>query len=359
MKYSTGAGTARLAAIRAAGLTEGLPRKLEGQAAALIHASLAKGTWEKYSSGWKALEDYQAFTAARLAWPLQQAAIRGFATYLITVKGLKTTSVRTYLSSLVCLHKLKGFNNFKLEDNLLAAILRGAENLQLAGPAAKPNNRRVMTMALLRHLGHRLAGSGWEKTATQSIWAACLVAFFGTMRMGELLAADEAWADPSSTFTWADVKYRPTSDSFLLRIKLSKMRSPEGEYIDIFPFKKIRGCCPVAALKRQHSLQRELQKGRPEDPVFIYPSGKLVTTEALNRALKILLEDVVDYSRDSITCHSFRAGLPSLISQHPDLMSSEDVKGWGRWSSEAYTRYTRLKNDQKFKIFQKIADIIN
>ena len=50
-KYSTGAGTARLAAIKAAGLTRGLPKKLEGQAAVLIHASLAKGTWEKYSSG--------------------------------------------------------------------------------------------------------------------------------------------------------------------------------------------------------------------------------------------------------------------------------------------------------------------
>ena len=71
------------------------------------------------------------------------------------------------------------------------------------------------------------------------------------------------------------------------------------------------------------------------DPVFIYPSGKLLTTEALNRALRILLEDVVDFNKDSITCHSFRAGLPSLISQHPDLMTSEDVKGWGRWTSDA------------------------
>ena len=95
MKYSTGAGTARLAAIKAAGLTQGLPKKLESQAAVLIHASLAKGTWEKYSSGWKALEDYQVFTAARLSWPLHQAAVRGFVIFLISVKGLKTSSVHT------------------------------------------------------------------------------------------------------------------------------------------------------------------------------------------------------------------------------------------------------------------------
>ena len=34
-----------------------------------------------------------------------------------------------------------------------------------------------------------------------------------------------------------------------------------------------------------------------------------------------------------------------------DLMSSYNVKGWGRWSSEAYQRYTRLKIDQKRDIF--------
>jgi hypothetical protein len=35
-------------------------------------------------------------------------------------------------------------------------------------------------------------------------------------------------------------------------------------------------------------------------------------------------------------------------------MTSDDVKGWGRWSSDAYQRYTRLKVDQKRSIFEKI-----
>jgi len=35
-------------------------------------------------------------------------------------------------------------------------------------------------------------------------------------------------------------------------------------------------------------------------------------------------------------------------------MSSDDVKNWGRWSSNTYERYQRLKSDEKMAIFAKI-----
>jgi len=79
---------------------------------------------------------------------------------------------------------------------------------------------------------------------------------------------------------------------------------------------------------------------------------------AYNQALRILLEDLVDNTVDKISCHSFRAGLPSLLNRFPDLATQEDIKGWGRWSSEAYTRYTRLKIEQKQKIFEKITSVL-
>ena len=93
--------------------------------------------------------------------------------------------------------------------------------------------------------------------------------------------------------------------------------------------------------------------------MFIYPSGNFETTEAFNKALRILLGDVVDFKEDTISCHSFRAGLPSLISQYPELMSLEDIKNWGRWSGESYSKYTRLGDVQKKKLFSMIADVIN
>ena len=324
-----------------------------------MHASLAKSTWQKYSSAWAALDAYEAYVSKRLVWPLSQNTIRGYVAFLFKIKGLKPSSIKAYLASLPCLHKLKGFPNHELADDVLRCIMRGAENLYMAAPPEKPNLRRVMTVSLLRYLGHRLATSGWDRVTKQSLWSASLTAFFGAARMGELLAEAEDWSDPTSTLTWSCVKYKAKSDSFLLHIKLAKMRTPEGEFIDLFPFKGIPGLCPVSALKKQKSIQQNLGRGRPDDPVFINLSGSFITRQTFNKALRTLLGDVVDFEKDTISCHSFRAGLPSLIAQFPELMSLEDIKNWGRWSGEAYSRYTRLGDMQKRKIFDIIASVIN
>ena len=324
-----------------------------------MHASLAKSTWQKYDSAWAALEAYEPYVKKKLVLPLSYNTIRGYVAFLFKIRGLKPSSIKAYLASLSCLHKLKGYPNYELTDDVLRCIMKGAENLHMAAPPGKPNLRRVMTVSLLRYLGHKLATSDWDKATKQSLWAASLVAFFGAARMGELLAEAENWSDPTSTLTWSCVKYRAKLDSFLLHIKLAKMRTTEGEFIYLFPFKKISGLCPVNALKKQKALQQSLGKGKPVDPVFTNPSGVFITREIFNKALRTLLGDVVDFKKNTISCHSFRAGLPSLIAQFPELMSLEDIKNWGRWSGEAYARYTRLGDTRKRKIFDIITSVIN
>ena len=322
-----------------------------------LYASLASGTWSKYKSGWKTFEGYESWLGKKLQWPLEKEVLRGFAVYCITVKKLKPASVKTYLSSLTCLHNLKGFTDYELKDCLVNSILKGAENLIMSSPTPSPNTRRVMSLPLLKHLGHRLHQSGWSKITQQTVWSAAVLAFFGSTRMGEILVQAENWFDPSATLTWKCVKFRPDSNSFLIHIRLPKSGTPEGEFIDLFPFTS-SGCCPVAALRKQFSRQQECGRGRPEDPVFIYPSGKFLTPAGFNSTLRTLMADICDFQRDTISGHSFRAAVPSALSRFPDLMTSDDVKGWGRWSSECYQRYTRLKIEQKQQIFKKIVNVL-
>ena len=323
----------------------------------LIHASLAAGTWNKYASGWRAFEAYEIFVGKSFSWPLSKDTLRGFAVYCIRERNLKPSSIKEYLSSIVCLHKIRGFANYEIKDTIVAAILKGAGNLLMCSDNPPPATRRVMTMPLLRHMGHRLGKSGWSKETTRAIWAASLVGFFGTTRMGEILAPAEFSFDESATLTWSCVKYRP-DNSFLIHIRLPKSGNKEGEFIDIFPFPDV-GLCPVKALLNHYKSQCKLGWGRPQDPVFILPSGKFLTTAGLNSIFRLLFEDICDFKRHTISCHSLRAGIPSALSRFPDLMSSDDVKGWGRWSSEAYQRYTRLKIDQKREIFMKIISALS
>jgi len=170
--------------------------------------------------------------------------------------------------------------------------------------------------------------------------------------MGELLSESSRDFDSSSTFTWNDVRFRE-DDSLLLHVKLPKSRSQEGEFVDIFSF-KTPGCCPVKALRKQLNLQRSIGRGRPSDPVFVLQDQSFLTEGKMNQVLVEVFSGVLGSEKDSLSCHSFRAGVPSALSRHPDLASSDDIQGWGRWSSSCYKVYTRLKIDQKKKIYSKI-----
>jgi hypothetical protein len=65
--------------------------------------------------------------------------------------------------------------------------MRGAENALMAEPQPPALQRRVMTLPILKLLGHQLTESGWLKNTQQTIWVACLTGFFSSARMGQLL----------------------------------------------------------------------------------------------------------------------------------------------------------------------------
>lgn len=322
-----------------------------------LYASVSARTWGKYGSGWRAFEVFEKEVKQSFSWPLEKDTIRGFTAYCLKERKLQPSSVRAYLSSIVMLHKIKGFVDYEISDKMVNMILKGASNLSLTYGSAPANRRRVMTLPLLRHFGHKLGVSGWHELTKQCFWAAGLVAFFGTVRMGELLSPFENSLDPSTTLTWGDILFREESDSLLLHLKIPKNAPREGEFVDIFKFGKY-GCCPVAAVKRLRQLQVERGRGGAGCSPFIFPSGLMMTQAVFNKSLQSLLVEVCGTGENSISGHSFRAGIPSEMTRHPELMSSDEIKGWGRWSSEAYNCYTRLHLDQKKKIFQKITDVL-
>jgi len=256
------------------------------------------------------------------------------------------------------LHRLRGFQEIDSQDNIVSMMLKGADHLILSAQTQPYNNRRAMTLPLLRHFGHMLSTSDWHPAKRQCLWTAGLLAFFGTIRMGELLSPTEKQFDTTCTLTWGDIHYRDEDDSFLIHLKIPKTAPKQGEFVDIFKFPKF-GCCPVAALKKHRVRQLELGKGGRKDPVFTLPEGKLATTSMFNSSLKILMKDICDFQINSISGHSFKAGVPSELNRHPELLSQDDIKGWGRWNSDAYQRYTRLHLDQKKSIFQRITAVLN
>jgi hypothetical protein len=215
-----------------------------------------------------------------------------------------------------------------------------------------PNTRRAMTLPLLVTLGRRIAATNWPALDKQVIWAAATTGFFRTVRMGEILASAEKSFSPASDLLWKDVRCSSPS-SLLLHLKNPKSGIPGGEKVDLFEFPGY-DCCPVQALRNLRAKQIEAGNIDENLPVFRFSSGKNLTCSIRNRTLAALLPDFHIPGQDTITCHSFRAGIPSVLAMFPDLVTSDQIKGWGRWQSDCYQLYTRLSLMEKESIFGKI-----
>jgi hypothetical protein len=204
-KYSTGFGSRFMDRIKESNIVtsqvmENVPQ-LKQEMCKLLHASLAASTWARYESGWRAFLLFESYMSKKFPLPLSMEVVRAFVTFCILVKKLKSSSIKTYLSSLVHVHKLHGFLSFEVKDQVVASILQGADHIQILEPVPTSSRRRVMTIQLLRHLGHKLAASGWSAHTQQVLWAVCTLAFFTSARMGKLLAPGEHDFDPASTLT--------------------------------------------------------------------------------------------------------------------------------------------------------------
>jgi hypothetical protein len=126
-------------------------------------------------------------------------------------------------------------------------MLNGAENLTFYSDK-KQNQKNVMTLPLLRVLGHKLIKSNWSDHSKLVIWGSCTTAFFGSFRLGELLSKSDSKFNPYETLLWKDIQFLEDGSAKIHNKKVPKTRTLGGETISLFPFLKYN-CCPIAALK--------------------------------------------------------------------------------------------------------------
>jgi hypothetical protein len=69
------------------------------------------------------------------------------------------------------------------DSPIIKLMLKGAEN---TCKSTMKLTRKVVTVPILKLIGHEIAGLDWSKYSKQVYWAACCTSFFGSTRMGEL-----------------------------------------------------------------------------------------------------------------------------------------------------------------------------
>jgi hypothetical protein len=92
-------------------------------------------------------------------------------------------------------HTFMKLDSKVFDHEIIKLMLKGVENTSdnMYSPT-----RKIITIPILKLIGHELACL---------YWSTCCTAFFGSTRMGEILAETEHKFDPTSTLTWRDLKF--------------------------------------------------------------------------------------------------------------------------------------------------------
>ena len=266
--------------------------------------------------------------------PITVKYARAFATWAVSKRKLKDTTVRSYISSLNVAHVLSNSSNTNLNsDPCVKFAFKGADNIRCTSGLCK-RDRLPMNIHLLNILRHRISELSWSPFSKQIFWAACTICFFTSCRMGELVPTNERSFDPATTLLWGNIR-KINDTEFLLFIPYSKTTGFKGKIVDIFEIKGDKNC-PAATLRRLWKMAINNKGFCVDKPVFSFCSWKNLTKKQINLWLGTLLDDFVD-SNHKITGHSFRAGIPSTLASFPDDYTVKVIKEWGMWESNSYT----------------------
>lgn len=144
----------------------------------------------------------------------------------------------------------------------------------------------------------------------------------------------------------------------ILLPKVTEVESPSGSVLDLFSFKDNR-YCPINYLKKLHELSWCKNRGRNDNNVFEWESGKIVTLASINSYLNKLLQPRFPHFNAKFSAHSFRAGLPSMMATSPDDFSEADCQLAGRWRSNTVRRYTRQHGIAQSKVIKKFQNFLS
>jgi hypothetical protein len=283
-----------------------------------------------------------------LTWPLSEHTLTNFIFYAVTVKNLKHSTIKTYISSFALYQNLRKIDSKNCFSFHTKTALKGAKNLEFY-KVKKTTKRRAVTYPMLKILCHQIANTAWPKHNKQVFWTALTVAFFGAMRFGELLSSSSNVFNSHETLLWEDINLKHSSA--IVTVKIPKSKNLKSEFVDLFKIPDER-YCPINALK---VLKESTKNFSEKIPVFTFENGLHLTIHTLNSTLHTLLFPLLGDIAYEYSAHSFRAGLPSALASCPDLVADEQVKLCGRWSSDSFKSYTRLKTSQKKFLFDKIV----
>jgi integrase len=310
----------------------------------LTSLAVSSSSWKCRLASFHKLEKFAKETGTNITWPLDDKLINGFIVWAFKNKQISSKTTKTYLCHLNSIQKLLGFEKFDINKHNSKTLLKGFQN----GENLSKNShktRDTIEFSTLKKIKKKIRKEKSNKIRKKCIWAACVTAFFGCFRMGELLPKFEKKSDKKFDLLWKDIKLNKKHAEIVLKTQKNKIL--EKQTIHIFKFKD-KKVCPIRALfkLKQQAINNGIFSNNK--PVFALQKEKFLTQRKMNMFLK------TSFPKNKFSGHSFRAGVPSSLADFPNIANDWHVMGWGRWRSPSFLKYQKRTKKQSKWIFKKI-----
>lgn len=240
---------------------------------------LAESTHKLYACGTRRY--LKVCSAAKLVpMPATEDTLCHFAATLAT-EGLRHRTIKSYMAGIRHWHISDGYGDpFAAGLHRLHYVMRGVKRAEgMAGITKR--ERRPITPDLLQKIK-----SVWDPRAHDAdivmLWAACCLAYFGFMRIGELTVPNDEAYDASTHLSWGDISVDDPSAPTCMEVRLKSSKTdPFRLGISLFIGKVPSLLCPVSAM-----LSYLTVRGNSDGPLFFFQDGRPLTRQRLVSAVK-------------------------------------------------------------------------
>ena len=333
-----------------------LPNDLKQAMVKTANHSLAKKTWQSYRTANKHLEACQQETGAVFNLPLQEKDVLLFTSWLIARRGVRAATADCYLSAIRQAHMARGVNPPNMRSELVKSVLKGGRNVNTIEDRTEGRPSRLpVTISMMKLIKAELGNSNHSYMNKRLLWLVCSLNFYGCFRVHETLARVEGKFDPAFTLLAEDVELKEVNiDGKKETLIQLKLKSPKEDrvgrmtYVDVYETGGI--LCPVRAYKKWKDTNPPCEDGLP---AFRLDSGVPLTGRKLNAEMKKCLKNHIPYELGTVTSHSFRSGMASLMGELG--YSDTEIQAMGRWSSSAFESYIKLPRRKRSEMARDIG----
>ena len=317
-----------------------LRARLDAAKEVLKDNALAKSTHTKYNSAfklWSEFRDMFGKDPFLRGDPRENAEdLLDFIAYHGVLRELKHGTVQGYLTGVRHYHVDAGLGDVTKHPRVTASMT----GLKKASGAAV--QKKPVTPQMLMLLQEKLRATG--QTLHQYLADCILTQFFFMLRASECTGSSQNVVDLDKVIRRKDLKWKRNgryiqqfwrADEVEIHIRTSKT-----DQVGVGAFRSMRvsgeALCVVKALQDVYALGLEMEDTAP---LFMTPTGIMVTREMVSEVLKSVALDLGEYA-DEYSSHSLRRGGATAL--YSKGYSREEIMYMGRWKSDSWLRYAKM-----------------